>query len=158
MTGPPDRGKRSPEPVGVPHPVAPIHLPSLDDAERAEVLEQLRGWVTELIDRFDITARVIPPCWEQHNGMVEALLALRDLERDCYAETAAASAGVDWFRGYREIEARLIELASLTNCSVHEHRTPPRAWPSRRPAPTTTEHAGQAAAPRASTIGAPDGA
>lgn len=130
----PEGGAPPPGPVGVPHPVAPIHLPSLDDLERAEVLEQLRDWVTELVARFDITARVIPPCWEHHNGMVEALLALRDLERDCYAETAAASAGVDWFRGYREIEARLIELASLTSCSVHEHRTPPHAWPVVNPA------------------------
>jgi hypothetical protein len=67
------------------------------------------------VARFHIDSRVIPPCWEQHNGMVEALAALRDHERDCYAETAPPSAAVDWLRAFREIEARLIELASLTN-------------------------------------------
>jgi len=38
----------------------------------------------------------------------------------------AHSAAVDWFRGFREIEARLIELASLTNCTAREHRDPPQ--------------------------------
>ncbi|GAB3077842.1 hypothetical protein GCM10027053_47790 [Intrasporangium mesophilum] len=116
---------------------SPAHLPSLTSAERDHLLEQMRSWVAELVTRFHIDTRVIPPCWEQHNGMVEALSALRDLERDCYSDKAPASAGVDWFRGYREIEARLIELASLTNCTAHEHRQPPAGWPVAQANPWT---------------------
>ncbi|TQM61716.1 hypothetical protein [Humibacillus xanthopallidus] len=106
----------------------PVHVPSLTAAERTDLLSQLRPWVAQLVTRFHIDARVIPPCWERHNGMLEALTALRDLERDCYSHKAPPSAAVDWFRGFREIEARLIELASLTNCTAREHRDPPAGW------------------------------
>jgi hypothetical protein len=101
----------------------PVHLPSLTTCERERAMAQLREWVPLLVRRFAIEPRVIPPCWEQHNGMVEALFALKDHERVCYAEAASPTAAVEWFLAYREIEARLISLASLTQCTVHEHRT-----------------------------------
>lgn len=116
----------------------PVHLPSLTAAERTDLLTQLRPWVAQLVTRFHLDARVIPPCWERHNGMLEALSALRDLERDCYHDKAPPSAAVDWFRGLREIEARLIELASLTNCTAREHRDPPQGWPTTQPPPRPT--------------------
>jgi hypothetical protein len=100
----------------------PVHLPSLTAAERGQVMVGLREWVTHLLRRLSVEVRVIPPCWEQHNGMVEALAALRDHERGCYAESASPTAAVDWFRAYREVEARLIELNALTQCTAREHR------------------------------------
>ncbi len=106
----------------------PLHVPSLSDLEHDALLTGLRLWVAQLVDRFHIHTRVIPPCWERHNGMVEALQALRDLERDCYSEKASPSAAVDWFRGFREIEARLIELAAITTCTPREHRDPTHGW------------------------------
>jgi hypothetical protein len=107
----------------------PVHLPSLTRAERDAVMADLRDWVISLISRHHIDVRVIPPCWERHSGMVEALSALRDLERDCYSEKAPPGAAVDWFRGYREIAARLTEVAAITNCTSREHRDPPPGWP-----------------------------
>lgn len=106
-----------------------VHIPSLSDVDRELVMDQLRPWVTQLVHRFNIGSRVIPPCWEFHNGMVEALQALRDLERDCFSHKAPPSAAVDWFRGFREIEARLTELAAQSNCTVREHRDPTMEWP-----------------------------
>jgi hypothetical protein len=36
---------------------------------------------------------------------------------------------VDWFRAYREIEMRLMDLAARTPCAVQEHRADAaRAW------------------------------
>lgn len=101
---------------------AAIHVPSLNDDQRDALLNDLREWVAQLVDRFAIEIRVIPPCWERHNGMVEALAALRDHERASYSLTASPTDAVDWFRAYREIEARLRDLAALTQCSVQEHR------------------------------------
>jgi hypothetical protein len=103
----------------------PVHLPSRTAQERERALTQLREWVAELVARFGIEPRVIPPCWERHNAMVEALLALRDHERASYAESAPPTAAVDWFRAFREIEARLIQLAAQTQCTIHEHRPNP---------------------------------
>lgn len=111
----------------------PVHLPSLSPQERARALVELLGWARTLVQRFGIEPRVLPPCWEQHNGMVEALLALRDHERACYAESASPTAAVDWLRALREIEIRLADLAAQTQCTVHEHRpTPVQEWATRR--------------------------
>jgi hypothetical protein len=97
-------------------------------------LAELRGWVQALVRRFAIEPRVLPPCWEQHNGMIEALLALRDHERACYADSASPTAAVDWLRALREIEIRLADLAAQTQCTVHEHRpTPIQEWATSRP-------------------------
>jgi hypothetical protein len=112
----------------------PVHLPSLSPQERGRTLVELLGWVRTLVQRFGIEPRVLPPCWEHHYGMVEALLALRDHERACYAESASPTAAVDWFRALREIEIRLADLAAQTQCTVHEHRpTPVQEWATRRP-------------------------
>jgi hypothetical protein len=101
----------------------PVHLPSLTARERERAMAQLREWVPLLVRRFVIEPRGIPPCWEQHNGMVEALFALKDHERACYAETASPTAAVEWFHALREIESRLISLGSMTHCTRHEHRS-----------------------------------
>jgi len=59
----------------------PLHWPTLSRDEAVHAFADLRVWVDQLVDRFAIEVRVIPPCWQQHNGMVEALSALRDHER-----------------------------------------------------------------------------
>lgn len=122
---PPDQ-----HPEAVFHMPGPVHVPSLSPDEREQVLDDLRIWVAALVTRLHIDTRVIPPCWDRHNGMVEALQALRDLERDCYSCKAPPSAAVDWFRGFREIEARLIEFSAMTTCSAREHRDPRPRWPA----------------------------
>ena len=101
----------------------PTHMPSRTTPEREHKLSQLREWVPQLVRRFALDSRVIPPCWENHNGMVEALQALRDHERASYADTAPLTAAVEWFAAFREIEARLTQLAALTQCSLQEHRS-----------------------------------
>ena len=52
--------------------VGPVHLPSLLDTNRERALAELGPWVDQLITRFSIDPRVIPPCWRQHNGIGEA--------------------------------------------------------------------------------------
>ena len=73
--------------------------------------------------------RVIPPCWYRHHGMVEALSALRDHERMSFSDHGSPTGAVDWFRAFREIEIRLMDLAARTQCSVQEHRADAvRTW------------------------------
>jgi len=108
----------------------PVHWPSLTTVERAARSVELRHWTEELVARFDIDVRVIPACWQLHNGMVEGLSALRDHERASYADTASPTAAVDWLRALREVEARLHELASTTQCTAQAHRdSVARVWP-----------------------------
>jgi hypothetical protein len=74
-------------------------------------MPDLRVWVERLVDRFAIDIRAVPPCWEQHNGIVEALSALRDHERGSYAADADPRSAVDWLRALREVRGLLAELA-----------------------------------------------
>ena len=145
---PPRQPSPDPPPSASYGPVAgPVHLPSLSEEERAELMTELCPWVAQLVTRFHLDTRVIPPCWARHNGMVEALTALRDLERDCYSHQAPPASGIDWFRGLREIEARLIDLAGMTSCTAREHRDPPPGWPTLQPVPAT-ENASNPLVPR----------
>ena len=103
----------------------PIYWPNLSADEIAREWPGLRSWVEGLMARFShLDHHVIPRCWFLHNGHVEALLALRDQERINYGETAPGTAGVDWHRAFRDVEARLREWTAQLACgATHEHRT-----------------------------------
>ncbi|EBM0725609.1 hypothetical protein XE97_24930 [Salmonella enterica subsp. enterica serovar Senftenberg] len=110
--------------------VGPVHLPSLLDANRERALAELGPWVDQLITRFSIDPRVIPPCWRKHNGIVESLFALRDHEGASYAPSASPAAAVDWLRALHDVTSFLTQLSAMTMCSVGEHREPFRHQPS----------------------------
>ena len=103
----------------------PIHWPDLSAHEAALEWPALRTWVERLMARFShLDHHVIPRCWFLHNGHVEALSALRDQERINYGETAPGTAGVDWHRAFRDVEARLREWTTQLACgATHEDRT-----------------------------------
>lgn len=110
--------------------VVPVHLPSLLDPGRERALAELGPWVDQLITRFSIDPRVIPPCWRKHNGIVESLFALRDHERASYAPSASPAAAVDWLRALHDVTTFLTQLSAITMCSASEHREPFRHRPS----------------------------
>ena len=92
----------------------PVHWPDVAAVDATQEWESLRRWVDQLIGRFaHLDHHVIPLCWWRHNGHVEALAALRDHERVCYAESSPATAAVDWHRAFRDIEARLREWTGI---------------------------------------------
>lgn len=76
----------------------PTPWPSLLPDEARQAWADLRDWVEHLVDRFGLETRAVPPCWCQHNTVVEALSALRDHERISFAPSASPTAAVDWFR------------------------------------------------------------
>ncbi len=116
---------------------SPVHWPSLTDQERESRTDELRDWVGQLVARFALDIRVIPPCWLRHNGMVETLSALRDHERASYANSAPATAAVDWLRALRDVESLLRDLAGKTQCTAQIHRPElPRAAHLVEPTPT----------------------
>lgn len=105
----------------------PVHWPDVAAVDATQEWESLRRWVDQLIGRFaHLDHHVIPLCWWRHNGHVEALAALRDHERVCYAESSPATAAVDWHRAFRDIEARLREWTGILSCgSIHDPRLRP---------------------------------
>jgi hypothetical protein len=109
----------------------PMHWPSLLADEAAREWTDLRSWVERLMARFPhLDHHVIPRCWFLHNGHVEVLAALRDQERVNYGETASGTAGVDWHRAFRDIEARLREWTAQLACgAAHDARARQRQPP-----------------------------
>jgi hypothetical protein len=111
--------------LGLDEITGPIHWPDLSAEEAAQEWPALRTWVERLTARFShLDHHVIPRCWFLHNGHVETLSALRDQERVNYGETAPGTAGVDWHRAFRDVEARLREWTAQLPCgATHEPRT-----------------------------------
>lgn len=106
---------------------SPTFWPDLTPAEARAEWAVLRAWVEHLVERFGhLDHHVIPRCWFRHNGHAEALAALRDAERVNYADTAPGTAGVEWHRAFRDIEARLRDWTGQLACgATHD----PRTWP-----------------------------
>ncbi len=106
--------------------------PDIPVSEVPEHWDELRAWVERLQERFaHLDHHVIPRCWWWHNEHVEALSALRDHELVSFAETAPATAPVDWFRAMRDITALLRTWSGELSCGA-EHKdapVPPRSLP-----------------------------
>jgi hypothetical protein len=102
----------------------PLRWPDLPADDASAEWHNLRAWVERLLERFGhLDHHVIPLCWWRHNGHVEALAALRDHERICYADSSPATAAVDWHRAFRDIESRLREWTGVLPCgSTHDPR------------------------------------
>ena len=101
---------------------SPVHWPSLTAPERDRRMVQLEEWVDQLVTRFALDTRVVPPCWQRHTAMVETLSALRDHERASYHQTAPPTAAVDWLRAFRDVETLLRTIAGQTQCTAQTHR------------------------------------
>jgi hypothetical protein len=142
MTGRPD----PPSPLAVlretareshkndPHPTEGTVLwPILTTVEAIEEWPKLLAWVELLRVRFPNAVR-LPDCWWQHNDLVEALSALRDYERACYAPHASSTAPVDWHRAFRDIEARIEVWIRRFTCTVPGRGHPPAEANSDLPA------------------------
>ena len=100
----------------------PVHWPSLTEDETRDRMRELNEWVHDLVRRFALEPRVIPPCWAQHPALVEILSALRDHERADYADTASPTAAMDFLRALHDAQLFLADHVSKTQCSVAGHR------------------------------------
>jgi hypothetical protein len=107
------------------------YWPSIPADQAEHEWHELRTWVDQLRQRFaHLDHHVIPRCWWQHNEHVEALCALRDHERSSYADTAPATAPLDWIRALRDTATLLRTWTADQACGA-QHQDPP----SRQPAP-----------------------
>jgi hypothetical protein len=104
----------------------PTHWPSLPAVDAGVEWADLTAWVDALQRRFAaLDHHLIPRCWWRHNGHVEALAALRDHERSSFADTAPATAPLDWFRALRDISALLRSWTGDLGCGA-SHQEQPR--------------------------------
>lgn len=109
---------------------SPINWWKLDGEERAETLEVLGEWVPELIRRYGLRDSVVPPCWYQHEALVQELLALFQYRNQQQVqETAPPSAMLDFHYQFDLAIRRLSSWTSATGCnSAEHHETPLSMW------------------------------
>jgi hypothetical protein len=96
----------------------PLLWPEVPAGEAEAAWGELREWVEAAMVRFSWDTHLLPSCWFRHNHLVEALSALRDHERGSYAPTAPSTAGVEFHRALRDIEARLRAWCAELRCEA----------------------------------------
>lgn len=105
---------------------APLFWPDLLADRAVEEWQAPVNWVA----RAGGPLRVGHPrrlgCWRQHNHLVEALVALGDHERGCYAATWPPTAAVEFHKALRDIDARL-NLGTDPRCDARHDPSHGRA-------------------------------
>lgn len=102
-------------------PICPRRPEVLDDAARAVWFADLEAWATWAIGRFRI-AKHFPPCWPQHGGLVEELLALWLVWQAAWLPATDALAPIGFLRELDWSIGRVERLWRLS-CTPSEHKT-----------------------------------
>lgn len=107
----------------------PLHWPTVSAGVALREWPALIEWVEHLRARYEIfDHKLVPQCWFRHASFVAALQALRDHERVAYSTSAPGTAGVDWHRAMRDVEALMKQWVdgpvSCSDASHVERKTP----------------------------------
>ncbi len=105
-------------------PALPINWWRLDIEEQAETLEVLVEWVPELVRRYGLSDAYVPPCWYEHEALVQELLALfqyRNQQQFNEALGPPPSAPLDYHYQQQLALTRLRFWAAMTGCNSAEH-------------------------------------
>lgn len=107
----------------------PIDWWTLDDSERVETLHGLGEWVVNLVRFYELSDKIVPPCWYMHDAMIQELLALWQYrEEQQYIEAAPPGAGLDF---HHQFGLAMTRLAGWNDarCNSTEHREgTPQRW------------------------------
>lgn len=100
----------------------PINWWTLNHDDRVEVLMTLVQWVPELVRRFGLPEKVVPPCWYQHESLIQELLAFyqyRDQQQ--YHPEAPSGVGQDVMYQFQLTITRLRHWVEELGCTVRDH-------------------------------------
>ncbi len=70
----------------------------------------------------DATGRLVPPCWRQHQELVEELSALHLAWEGSFGLTAAHDAPLLWHERFAKARARIGDGVARTGCRPGGHR------------------------------------
>lgn len=123
-----ERSEAPPNPVP-PNPVppkprfeSPINWWTLSPIDRIETLSVLSVWVPELVSRYELADAVVPPCWFQHEPMVQEMLALYQYRNQQQVLPAAPpGAMLDFHAQFQLFLSRMRFWVGQSGCNVAEH-------------------------------------
>ncbi|MGO1571302.1 MAG: hypothetical protein ACTHYD_09575 [Canibacter sp.] len=106
----------------VPQARPPINWWKLNAHDRRDTLRLLTEWVPEFVRRYAIVDQVVPPCWYQHEALIQELLGLYQArEHAAFDEYAAPTAPNDFHYQLDLFKHRARGLVSQFGCNVAEH-------------------------------------
>lgn len=105
-------------------PATPVRWDTLTAEAAQRELGQLATWVARLVDRYQLDARTVPPCWPDHGALIEELSALHTAWQSSYALTAPGNAPLVWHASFAACRARMSEYTVRTGCTSTRHRGP----------------------------------
>ena len=100
----------------------PVCWPRLDPDTALNAWHGLDAWIRWCIRRYGLDHRTIPPCWYQHDALVEELSALRTGWQSAYSPTAPGNAPLEWQALFSISRQRLQEWVARSGCRSDEHR------------------------------------
>lgn len=121
-----ERGERpaedTPPAPGAPSLPTPIDWWKLHSQERSETLTVLSEWVRRLVCSYALADQVVPPCWYQHESVVQELLALFQYRnQQQFTDVAPPSAPLDFHQQFSVAVVRLRGWVSAAGCTSAEH-------------------------------------
>ncbi|MFF6956189.1 hypothetical protein [Streptomyces sp. NPDC008317] len=120
-------GRRSGQPS-----LSLVEWHSMSVAERDTAWTELRGWVTWLYDRYELSVESrLPDCWAEHPGLIEELWALMLWRQEIYsAEQPSGQAARYW---HTELRTVIASAASHYAASCRTGHVPPGDLASQSP-------------------------
>ncbi|WP_315093233.1 hypothetical protein [uncultured Cellulomonas sp.] len=103
----------------------PVDWSRLDGDEARAAHDALQLWVHWLVRRYAFDHRDVPPCWAEHDALVEELSALHTAHRACFDHAGSPMGPAEWHQILGSTRARLQVWASRTGCRTGEHRADP---------------------------------
>lgn len=104
-------------------PATPVRWDTLTPDATQRELGQLGAWVVRLVERYQIDARTIPPCWSNHGALVEELSALHTAWLSSYALTAPGNAPLAWHGSFATCRSRMSDYTARSGCTANCHRS-----------------------------------
>lgn len=106
-------------------PLSPIDWWVLDRVERADTLRVLSVFVPELVRRYGLGDSVVPPCWYQHEALIQELLGLFQLRKQAhFLESAPATSPNDFHVQLHMWVARMRAWVADSGCNAAQHHSP----------------------------------
>ncbi len=113
----------NPVPPKPPKPASPINWWALGPFEQRETLSMLSVWVPQLVRRYALPDTTVPPCWYEHEPLIQELLALyqyRDQQQ--VLPTAPPQAMLDFHYQFDIALGRIRRWVGVSGCNSAEHR------------------------------------
>lgn len=105
----------------------PVNWWLLSEDEKSLHLARVTNFTLRLVLSYGLGVEIIPPCWHQHEEMVQELLALTQYRNDQqFIPDQAPGAAIDFHEKFALWRQRMRQWVSEAGCKGNEHVVKPK--------------------------------